>query len=234
VTAKTKRRVFIALVVAALALPAETILLKALSSPTAEDAAHAWVSGLSAGQRIREAGRIQSYPFAYRRALMGVLTPDMRSTVWKAHIYAYIQTHADVLDDDALAALEAAAAAASPETFDAPSAASRAQAAAVAVQVEARLGREVAEYLLYRLGPKDGQAATIEPIVDKLAGLLRRTFVAMAFIEECDCNMEFGCGGGMNCKDTIACTVIETWPACGWWWNETCNGLCIAGLPGGG
>jgi hypothetical protein len=233
VTAKTKRRVFIALVVAALALPAETILLKALSSPTADDAAQSWVTGLSTADLVRESGRIQGYPFAYRRAIMGALTPELRSHVWRSHIYSYIQTYSS-LDADAVAALMAAAAAASPDAFSQPSDATRAQASAAASDVEARLGREVAEFLLHRLGPKDGQFASLEPVTDKIARLVRQSFVAMAFIEDCDCNMDFGCGGGMYCSDTTACRTVESWPACGWFWNETCDGLCKAGFPSGG
>jgi hypothetical protein len=233
VTVQTKRRVLVAFVLAALLLPAEGILLKALQVTSEEQAAEAFVAGLSRAQLHVEAGRITLHKLAYRRAIMRALTPDQRSQVWREHIYAYIRAYPD-LPADAVAALEAAAASASTAAFTLPTAETRAATAAAAAQVEAHLGRTVAEYLLYRLGPKDGQYATIEPVSDKLAAWVRETFVLTARIEDCDCNKDFGCESQMFCSDTTACTVDTEWPACGWFWNEDCNGLCKVGLPSGG
>ena len=216
-----------------LALPAEGILLKALTVQSTEDAAEAFVAGLTRGQLHVEAARVASHRYAYRRAIMRALTPDMRSQIWREHIYSYIRVYPN-LSAEAISALEAAARVASVDAFTAPTAAIRTQIAAAAAQVEAALGRDVAEYLLYRLGPKDGAATTVEPLSDKLAEFVRQTFVVSARIDDCDCSVEFGCEGAQHCSNATSCTVDSDWPACGWLWNWDCDGLCKSGLPNSG
>ena len=82
-TSKTRRRVFVCMVVAALTLPAESILLKALETPTVDGAAQAWVTSLPPDVLTGAAGSIQSFPFAYRRQIMTALSPWLRSRVWR-------------------------------------------------------------------------------------------------------------------------------------------------------
>ena len=60
------------------------------------------------------------------------------------------------------------------------------------------LGREDAEYLFARLGPRDGQFASIEPVGMRLTNWVRGLFVAMADVEDCDCNVDFGCDIGQR------------------------------------
>ena len=224
---RTRRRVFVALVALALTLPAESILLKAVSTANQTEAAAAWAADLS-GSEIRSAAQhVREYPLAYRREILRKLTGQERSDIWRAHIEGYITAHPE-LSSEAVAALEAARDAASPEALSAPTAASRGHIAVVASEVQNLLGREVAEYLLYRLGPKDGQFASREPITDKLANYVRQAFVAMAFVEECDCALDFGCQAGMVCRSNLGCTPDNDWPACGWFWNDICDGLCRA------
>jgi hypothetical protein len=218
-------------VAVALTLPAESILLKAVSTSSQTEAATAWVADLSASEIRAAARKVQEYPLAYRRAILRELTAQERSDVWRAHIGAYITAHPE-LSAEAVAALQAAGDAASPEALSAPTAASRGHIAVVAAEVERLLGREAAEYLLYRLGPKDGQFASREPITDKLASYVRQAFVAMAFAEECDCAADFGCSTSLICKTNLGCTPDTDWPACGWFWNDTCDGLCRPGFAG--
>src|SRR6187401_1886451 len=91
VTTRTRRTLFVSMLVLALTLPAETILLKALQSPTDAEAIQAWASDLDSAQLATAASRIQTYPFAYRKEILRALTPEQRSGVWRSHIAAYIQ-----------------------------------------------------------------------------------------------------------------------------------------------
>ena len=71
-TPKTRRRLVVCLVAVALALPIETILLRA-GTVTTQQAAATWATSLTSDQASSAARSIQSLPFDYRRALMQVL-----------------------------------------------------------------------------------------------------------------------------------------------------------------
>jgi hypothetical protein len=233
-TTKTRRRVFIAVIVAALTLPAETVLLRALSAPAPDDAAQTWASALTEPELDAASDKVQDYTFPYRRAIMKALSPEKRSRVWRTHIARYMKKFPD-LDAGAVAALESAIAVASPESFSNPTDATRASVAAVAAEVEARLGKDAARYLLYHLGPTSGTVPAPVSLTDRLAGLVRQSFVALAVIEDCDCNYDWdGCSMANYCSISTACRTDEEWPACGWLWQSICDGLCKAGLPGAG
>jgi hypothetical protein len=229
-TKSTRRRLLVACFVAVATIPAETILLKALTSSSDAQAATEWAAGLTSSEVRQEAGKIHRYPFAYRRAIMAKLSPEERSDVWRGHMRDYLDQMPG-LTPDAVAAIDAAIEAASPDVFAAPTAASRAHIAMVAAEVQKQIGQDAARYLLYRLGPKDEQiASSLTPLTDRLAGAVRRAFVALAFADECDCNIEWGCTSSNRCAKNTGCTPREEWPACGWLWNETCDGICKAGI----
>jgi hypothetical protein len=222
------------LVVAALTLPAESILLKALETPTVEGAAQAWVASLPSDALEGAAESIQSFPFTYRREIMTALAPGLRSKVWRAHIDAYVQGHPE-LDSNAVALLQAASDLASPDNLAHPTDDSRAQIDIVGNQIKALLGKDTAEYLLYRLGPNDGTFASALPVSQRLANTVRSMFVALARANDCECNMEWGCTGLMSyCADGSGCMIHSAWPACGWLWDDPCNGACKVGGLGGG
>jgi hypothetical protein len=222
------------MVVAALTLPAESILLKALESPTVDGAAQAWVASLTPDDLTDAAGSVQSFPFAYRRQIMTALAPGLRSKVWRAHIAGYIDNHPE-LDSNALALLQAASDLASPDNLAHPTDDSRAQIDIVGNQIKALLGKDTAEFLLYRLGPNDGTFASAVPISQRLANTVRSMFVALARANDCECNLEWGCTGLMSyCADGSGCMIHSAWPACGWLWDDPCNGACKAGGLGGG
>jgi hypothetical protein len=232
VTAKTRHRLIFGLVVVALTLPAESILIKALSAEDAQQAVTQWASGLPPETLEGAAAQIQSFPFAYRRAIMAALSPERRSQVWRHHIAMYIGDHPE-LDAAAVAALQAAIDVASPEAFASPTAETRAQVDAVGNQVVALIGRDAAEYVLYRLGPRDGTFASLEPTSERLANFVRGTFVLLARTRECDCNMDWGCAGYfVHCQDNTGCPPDNDWPMCGWLWNMVCDGLCYSGIAG--
>ena len=227
---RTKRRLLVCALVLAFTIPAETILLKAVSTTDTRQAVDLWASGLSADTLDSAAGAIQAYPFLYRRAIMKALSPAKRSQVWRSHIQGYIDSHPG-LDGAAVSALRDAIDVASPEAFASRSDTISARVSAVGAQVTAALGKDEADYVLYRLGPRDGTFASLEPIGMKLANWVRKTYVAIARQEDCDCNLGWGCESfGTYCSDTTSCNVDDSWPACGLFWTSNCDGLCKAGI----
>jgi len=217
-----------------LTIPAESVLLKALTFSSLQQMASTWVQSLSSDQLRTVSSVIESYPFAYRREVMRALSPTVRAFVWRRHIAKYIALHPN-LDDATVALLSEAASFATTEEFTTPSAEGRAGIARIAEQTRLLLGTNDTLDLFYRLGPKDGMFASAAPLSDKLASYLRTHLIAQASeTEGCDCSTSFGCdsGGGTYCRGGVSCTRDEHWPMCGWWWNEPCDGLCWAGMGG--
>jgi hypothetical protein len=218
-------------VILIIAVPAESILLRALTTPSTADAARAWVSGLSDASLHDAADRVQSYSFAYRKEILRALAPAERAEVWRGHLQGYLDAHPE-LDQMAVIAIKAAIMLATPEAFGAEATdALKAQVGIVAQQLSELLGRDEALYLMYRLGPKDGSFASVEPVTEKLANYIRHLAVVMAGDGgDCDCSTGFGCDGSDNrCFGATGCTADTEWPACGWFWNEDCDGTCQAG-----
>jgi hypothetical protein len=214
-------------VVLAVTVPVEVVLLDALTLSSSQEAADQWVAGLSSDELDAAADTIQSYPVAYRREILRALPAEKRSDVWRNHIRAYMASGRD-LSSDAVPVLEGAIAVASPEVFAEVTDANRQKLLLVAEQVVGAVGRDDAEYLLYRLGPKDGTFASVEPLRHRLANLVR-SYVAFARATTCDCNMMWGCEEFTSCTQDIWCREDYDWPACGWWLYEVCDGLCVTG-----
>ena len=214
----------------ALTLPVETILLQAIATPSSKQAVRQWVASLSSDDLLAAAGAIESYPVLYRKEIMRALTPEVRAQVWRDHIQTYMDTHPH-LSSDAIPALEAAIALITPELFDTGGSKHRAETALVADQLTVLLGRAEAEYLLYRLGPKDEKIASIEPIGMRLTNFVRDMLVVLASADDCDCSAGWGCDGyDQVCRTGGSCNVDSTWPMCGWLWNDECDGVCSSPL----
>jgi hypothetical protein len=130
--------------------------------------------------------------------------------------------------------LEAAMAWITPTVFGQATAADREQMEVIAQQIQTLLGKEEADYLFYRLGPRDGKFASREPLSMRFANWVRGVALALADDQpDCNCNFEFGCETGSTCrKEGITCTIDDEWPACGWFWNQTCDGLCAVSPQG--
>jgi hypothetical protein len=211
-----------------LTLPAESILLKAISTPTQAQAAQQYAQALSGTQLATAAAAIQGYPVAYRRAIMTALPASLRAATWQNHIEAYLAANPNI-DPAATQALEAAVALLTPDLLSrAATAAERAEIHAIAGQVTASLGQDTALNLLYNLGPADGTFVSAEPLTNKLAAFLSRTFAVRADSSNCDCNTGWGCGGE-TCAGSSGCTTVTSWPACGWLWEDPCDGQCQMG-----
>lgn len=217
----------------ALTLPVEVVLLEALATPEAEVAVYEWVTDLSIEELDLVADQVSFYPVAYRKEVMRALKPERRSQVWRDHIKTYVAER-PWLPADVIPVIESAFELATPQALSNPSDADRAQLRLVAKQVEDLLGREEAEFLLYRLGPRDEyQLASAEPLRMRLGNFVRGLMVAEARIAGCSCNLEWGCDGySTHCSSLLECEPDEDWPMCGWMWQEPCDGRCAVGADG--
>jgi hypothetical protein len=228
VTRKTRRLLFFSVLVAALTLPAEAILLRAISTPDQSVAIQNWAAAMDATSLNEAAARIQTYPFKYRQAIMRQLSPAQRSDVWRQHMRTYIEQHPN-LDPAAVDAINAAAELASPSYLDEPTAEAREALHAAADRIVSLLGREEAEYLMFYLGPKDGTFASFEPLAMKITNTVREMFTLHAFVDRCDCAMYFGCADWrFSCVNWTHCSQDPGWPQCGWLWEDPCDGGCAA------
>jgi hypothetical protein len=230
VTIRTRRRLVLCAVVAALTLPAELILVKAVSED-AQTSSSRWVSSLSDASLAAAAEDIQTYPFQYRKDIMGRLSQAKREEVWVNHIARYRDARPE-LSTEQVDALNAAIAAAQA-TFAKPGDTTRAATKVVAERVQELFGAEVTEYLLYRLGNKNTfMLASAVPWRQKLSDAVRARFVVNADeAGDCWCNADFGCDvlALTWCDGAATCTIDDRWPACGWFWDEPCNGVCKIG-----
>lgn len=231
-TTRTRRRLLLCAVVAALTLPAEFVLIKAVTTD-AQSASAEWAQSLPEESLAAVARDIQRYPFAYRKEIMARLSPAERAQVWVDHITAYRDARPE-LSSEQVDALNAAIAAAQDSMLasDETRAVVRANTQLVAERVKELFGAEVADYLLYRLGNKTTlMLANAAPWHLKLADYVRDTFVVRAEMGDCNCNAEFGCDtlSLTWCDGAVSCTIDDRWPACGWFWNEVCDGVCKVG-----
>jgi hypothetical protein len=226
-TARTRRKLFVALLALALTLPAETILVKALQASNDSDAVQQWAVGLSTTNLETAASNIQTYPFLYRKAIMRALTPDLRARVWRSHLESYVRQHPE-LTAEAISALQAAENALTPTVLSEKAGAmERTSLNMAADQVQRLVGQDTAKYLMYYLGPKDGTFASAEPLTMKLASMVRHQFALLAQYPMCDCSLWYGCDGDGRCVSNQYCDADVNWPMCGWWFNSPCDGLCI-------
>lgn len=228
-TPSTRRLVFASLLIVLVTIPAEVILLRALVTPSQNQAVREWADGLSESALDRAAGQIQSYPLLYRREIMRALPNEKRSAVWRAHLDGYLQTHPQ-LDGAAVGLIRTASSVLTPDLFAGPTDEKRSALHAVAEQLVATIGQEEAEYLLYRLGPRDGTFASFEPMAMRLSNTVRGMFIASAQMYDCDCNLYWGCfSWQLSCSDGITCKIDDQWPMCGWAWTDPCDGICVMG-----
>jgi hypothetical protein len=222
--------VFLSVLVLALTLPAELVLLKALQSPDDQTAAEAWSAELSTAELSAAASDIEAYPFVYRREIMRALSADGRAATWRGHIQKYMSEHGS-LSDAAVVALKNAQAALTPTSLsDRASGRELDRLNAAAAELEAVLGKEQAMYVAHDLGPRTlGTLAGAQPLLLKLASVVRGQFAMLARLEDCDCADDFTCGYYASiCSTSTACRNDNSWPMCGYWWNTPCNGLCTA------
>ena len=227
---KTRRRVFVSVLMLALTLPAEVVLLKALQAPNDKVASEQWVVELDSASLRAAADSIQSYSVPYRRAIMGALSPARRAAVWRDHIDQYLSSHRG-LDATAVDALRAARAALTSTVLgNRARAGERASLEAAGRHLEDVLGIDVANYVARNLGSRERSSlASGEPVLEKLANFARHQFVLLARVDACECSSDGDCGYyGAYCNTSYGCRTDYSWPMCGYFWNSPCNGVCSA------
>jgi hypothetical protein len=231
VTGRARRRVVFAVLVVALTLPAESVLVRALEAPDQTAAARQWATQLSSPDLSVVAARIVAYPYVYRRAVMAALPPALRAIVWRTHIQSYADQHPE-LGPQTTALLYSMVDLITPAAVSGDRS-NNAAVADLATQIQAALGKDVTEYLLYRLGPKDAQVVSALPFRERLANFARQQFIALAQKGgDCDCSTNWGCDLTSHCDGSTGCTPDDTWPMCGWLWNDECDGTCRGGIAG--
>jgi hypothetical protein len=92
-TARTRRRLTVSLVLGLLALPAEAMLFPVALTPDAGVAAVEYVESLSPSELEAASTSIDRFPPIYRRAIMGALRPTDRSATWRLQFNRYLATH---------------------------------------------------------------------------------------------------------------------------------------------
>ncbi|GMV20473.1 MAG: bacteriocin fulvocin C-related protein [Vicinamibacterales bacterium] len=233
---RTRRRLIFCVVVAALTLPADFILIKAMTTGEVQSAS-SWAQALSDRQVDLAARQIQDYPFAYRKEILRRLpSNEARAQVWIDHITSYRDSHPELSSEqvDALnAAIEV-----TRLTFAAMDGDGRENARAatriVAERVTELFGPDVADYLMHRLGNRQTlMLVNAAPLHLRLTDWVRAKFVVQAeSAGDCWCSLDWGCDvmSMTWCDGSSNCTVDDSWPACGWLLNDACDGVCKVGV----
>jgi hypothetical protein len=171
---------------------------------------------------------VYAYSIQYRRELMRAASPEVRAEVWQTQLDVYRQARPG-LDVNTVALIESLRAMLTPEFFDMPTREQREAVVALAGQLAALIGTEDAAFLMHNLGPADGTFASYEPTAMYLTNKLRGLFAARAQSWDCDCLPAWGCYSDGDRCETDVCSQGQSWPYCGWYWSEECNGFCLAG-----
>jgi hypothetical protein len=226
VTIRTRRRLILCVVVAALTLPAELILMKAVTLD-AQEASSRWARSLSQTELAAAADDIQRYPFEYRKTIMGRLSKQKRAEVWSNHIAQYRDARPELSTDqvDALnAAIETVRA-----TFLNPGNNAREATRVVAERVQelfAGMWRSICCIALHKKHHDHGERGAVAPEVVRRGAC--PVWVSADEGGPCWCRADFGVRP--DCTDvvrrSVTCVVDNVWPKCGWLWDEDCDGVC--------
>lgn len=229
-TPRTRHRLTFSLVLALLVLPVETILVPIARTPDQRAAAAQWAATLSAADAQQASNQIEDYPAVYRRALMGVLGPDNRALVWRAHFRKYLRTHPD-LTPAQVALVQDAIDVASPGAFAPPlSDEVKERIGSIFKQATALLGPEDTTDLFVNLGPKNPRKSALS-VVQQVADRVRTWRVVSAEYPDCNCNIDIDTcdlvpDPWLECSELYTCNFDLDWPMCGPLWSWACTGWC--------
>ena len=231
-TARTRGRVMLCLVLGLVVLPAEAILLPVARTPSAAVAAAAWTDTLSPGELQSAALQIEAYPLVYRRSILKALDPQDRAEVWQAHVQRYLARERS-LTQPQVAVLQRALELLSPEAFMPPLAPDH--AAGITTMFEdavALLGPKAANELFVTLGPsRVSWRASALPWTQQLGDRVRAWRVAEAELPDCNCNIEIDTcdiswDPWLQCSELYSCNFDLNWPMCGPLFSWACTGWC--------
>ena len=232
-TASTRSRLMLVLIVGLIALPAEGLLLPVARTPNPVTAAVEWSATLDQAELRQAASNIDAYPPVYRKAIMGALAPADRSTAWRAFLQNYLHTHASLTAEQAAVVREAIDVA-TPEVFGGTMTPEKKQHITdVFERAQKTLGPNAAKELFMTLGPKTSMKANALPLVQQLADSVRNWRVVAASQEsyDCQCNPDIDTcdllpNPAFQCSELYSCEFDLTWPMCGPLWSWACTGWC--------
>lgn len=230
-TARTRGRVMLCLILGLVTLPAEAILLPVARTPNPAVAADEWVERLTADEVRAAADDIDAYPLVYRRSIMSQLDPQDRAEVWRAYMQRFLRRERS-LTQPQVEVLQRALALMTSESFTPPLASdTREQITAVFEDALALLGPKTTNELFVTLGPKQLTRASALPWTQQLADRVRSWRVADARIPDCNCNIDIDTcdisfDPWLQCSEIYSCEFDLDWPMCGPLWSWACTGWC--------
>jgi hypothetical protein len=243
-TARTRHRLIVLLLLALVTLPAEAVVLPALRTPTLNGAAAEWAAALSPEARRAAGDDIRSYPYDFRLALMALYSPEERQQTWIGNFQNYENEHPAIgpqqryVIEHAIQFIRD-----NPDLFSGEPAAQdiRDRLNAIYSVSVAVLGQRTARELFYRLGPDKMSGAQVMPLRLRLANRVRQFLVVHASgTSSCECSQggDADCNVGVEhtyyCSDVSDCQINADYPMCGPLWSYACVGLCHWNPPSGG
>lgn len=230
-TASTRSRLMLCVIVGLITLPAEALLLPVARTPDPAAAAVEWSASLDAAELREAAANIDAYPPLYRRAIMTALTPADRSDAWRGFFKDYLDANPS-LTTEQVALIQDAIDIASPEAFS-PSmpAALKQRIGDVFAKAQTVLGATAANELFVTLGPKELKKANALPMRQQIADRVRSWRVVNADTTACNCNIEIDTcdllpDPWLRCSELYTCEFDLEWPMCGPLWSWACTGWC--------
>ena len=231
-TARTRRRLTVSLVLGLMTLPAEALLFPVAMTPDPGVAAVEFVEGLSPSELEAASTAIDRYPPLYRRAIMGALDPADRSQAWRLQFSRYLATHPS-LTLEQQAVVREAIAVATPDAFAPPVREDvKLQVQDVFKRATALLGPKDAGELFVTLGPKTVQRAdNALPFAERVADRIRGWRSVSADTPDCNCNIDIDTcdlvpDPWLQCSELYTCQFDLHWPMCGPLWSWACTGWC--------
>ena len=153
-TASTRSRLMLCLVVGLIAMPAEALLLPVARTPNPIKAAVAWTASLDQIELRKAASNIDAYPPVYRKAIMGALTPDDRSSAWREFFQDYLDSHPSLSAEQVAVVREAMNVATPVALGSSIPAETKQRISDVFTRAQTVLGANAAKELFVTLGPK--------------------------------------------------------------------------------
>jgi hypothetical protein len=237
-SASTRNRLMMCLVIGLITLPAEALLFPVARTPNPAVAAAEWTASLDPTELRAAASNIDAYPSPYRRAIMTALAPADRAQAWRGHFHAYIAAHPE-LTADQLAALRESIDVITPDAFAVPVASElRDRIGKAFAHTQQALGVPAATELFVTLGSKELKKASALPLTQRIADTLRSWRVvsasasdSTASIVDCNCNIDIDTcdlepDPWLICSEQYTCEFDLSWPMCGPLWSWACTGWC--------
>lgn len=234
-SAPTRNRLMMCLVIGLITLPAEALLFPVARTPNAAVAASEWTASLAPADLRAAATNIDAYPSQYRRAIMSALPIADRADAWRSYFQSYIAAHPE-LTPEQLGALHESIDVITPAAFAVPvSADVRERVGKAFAHAQQALGVSAATELFVTLGPKQLKKANALPLLQQIGDRLRNWRVVSAAgggdIVDCNCNVDIDTcdlepDPWLICSEQYTCQFDLSWPMCGPLWSWACTGWC--------